>query len=410
MWVSGFPIRPECQLRRPSAPHSRGCHDAGRDWWQPDVVNVQRRHGLIQRAGGDIETLPIDIPEGFFSSPGDQLQHYVMSGWQNSDDEHPSGQGQPGYRVAYKTLKLVPARDVRLRWPNLSITFGAGTLNRGGVRTPEGVEGRRPNHQIVPEYGLRLIEPNGTARYVGCPDRRLTFAGWEENAGGLLYVEILYQIPDGNDTAADSIRRAGRSAVAPIKAMLDLAFGPRLLGLPLLEEIGEIFEDWHWSRRLDSVSLSTELQIRPEIIESQAFVGRMRRALEDNQSKTPEERRRFRLASQWYWLADAEPDPVNRFVQFWLVIESLEMHTTNIAPVKTRLTTLLGSNTDAGPFVGRLYGVRSALVHGNSDDVTNEQIQQVELVARSLLKARIDESPSTEELQQLNLWIQAPPS
>jgi hypothetical protein len=365
---------------------------------------------VIQRADGDNEIVPVDIPEGFFTSLGDQLEHYVMGGWQNTDDEHPPDHGHPGYRVAYKSLKVVPSRDIQLRWPNLSITFAAGTLNRGGVRTPEGVEGRRPNHQVVPEYGMRLIDPNGTARYLGCPDRRLTFAGWEENAGGLLYIEILYRLADGADTLADSIRRAGRAAIAPIKTMLDLAFGPRLLGLPLLEEIGEVFDDWHWSRRLDSVSLSTELQLRPEILEAQVFVERMRRALEDNQSKTPEERRRFRLASQWYWLADAEPDPVNRFVQLWLVIESLEMQTTNVAPVKRRLASLLGNNTDPGPFVGRLYGLRSALVHGNSDEVTTEQVHQVELLARSLLKARMDESPSIEEFQRLNLWVQPLPT
>jgi hypothetical protein len=292
-----------------------------------------------------------------------------MRGWQSTDHEHPPDHGSPGYRAAYKTLKLVPSRDVQLRWPNLSINFRAGTLNRGGVRTPDGVEGRRPTHQIVPEYGTRLIEPDGTARYVGCPDRRLTFAGWEENAGGLLYVEILYRLPEGADTDAESVRRTGRAAVAPIKTMLDLAFGPRLLGLPVLEEIGEVFDDWHWSRRLDSVSLSTELQLRPQIVQAEAFIERMQRALEDNQSKVPEERRRFRLASQWYWLADAEADLVNRFVQLWLVIESLEMETTNIGPVKRRLAELLGINTDTGPFAGRLYGIRSALVHGNSDEV-----------------------------------------
>jgi hypothetical protein len=101
----------------------------------------------------------------------------MMAASQNTDDEHPPDQGHPAYHVAYKSLKMVPSRDVRLRWPNLSFAFGTGTLNRGGVRTPEWVEGRRPNHQVVPEYGMRPLAPDGAARYLGCPEPRLTFAG-----------------------------------------------------------------------------------------------------------------------------------------------------------------------------------------------------------------------------------------
>ena len=358
------------------------------------------------RAGGGREIVPVDVPENFFPGPGDELQNYVGGGWQNVDDEHPPDCGHPGYRVAYKTLKLLPSRDVQLCWPNLRIVFGAGALNRGGMRTPDGVDGRKPSHQIVPEYGMRLTEPSGQVRYVGCPDRRLAFAAWEENLGGLLYVEILYRLPDGADAAADSVRKAGRAAVAPLKTMLDLLFGPRLLGLPLLEEIGEIFDDWHWNRRLDSVSFSTELQLRPEILKAEDFVDRIRPPLEHNQANASEQRR-FRLASQWYWLADAELDPVNRLIQLWLVIESLEMETTNIAPVKAWLGTLLGGDPGAASFVGRLYGVRSALVHGNSSEVTTEQVQQVELLARSLLKAHMNESLPTAELEQLRRWVRA---
>jgi hypothetical protein len=81
------------------------------------------------------------------------------------------------------------------------------------------------------------------------------------------------------------------------------------------------------------------------------------------------------------------------------------MQTTNIAPVKTRLASLLDDDTDTGQFVSRLYRIRCALVHDNSDEITPEQIQQVELVARSLLKARMGEPPSPEESQQLNLWV-----
>jgi hypothetical protein len=373
------------------------------------VVNVHRQNAVIRRADGESELVPVDIPEGFFPTGEDQLQRYRMNGWQNTDTEHPSDRGHPGYRVAYKTLKLIPSRDIQLQFPNLRLTFGSGTLDRGGVRTPEGCDGRAPNHQIVPEYGMRLTEPSGTVRYVGCPDRRFTFAAWQEDLGGIFYVEILYRLAPDVESDPDSVRRAGRAAVAPIKTMLELAAGPRLLGIPLLEEIGQVFDDWHWNRRLDSVSLSTELQLRPQIVGAQAFAERMRRALDDNQSKTAEERRRFRLASQWYWLADAEPDPVSRFIYFWLVIESLEMQTTNIAPVKARLKSLLGSSADTGSFVGRLYRQRGALVHGNSDEVASEVVHQVEVTARSLLRIRMGERPSEEDVGLLKVWVHSDP-
>jgi hypothetical protein len=86
---------------------------------------------------------------------------------------------------------------------------------------------------------------------------------------------------------------------------------------------------------------------------------------------------------------------------------ALEMQTTKIAPVKARFATLLGSDAGVASFVGRLYGVRSALVHGDSDEATTEQVQQVELLARSLLKDHMNQSPSTAELEQLRRWTRA---
>jgi hypothetical protein len=37
-----------------------------------------------------------------------------MSGWQNVDVDHPADNGRPGYRVAYKTLKLMPTQDIEM--------------------------------------------------------------------------------------------------------------------------------------------------------------------------------------------------------------------------------------------------------------------------------------------------------
>jgi hypothetical protein len=80
-------------------------------------------------------------------------------------------------------LKIIPHHDIALKWPNLRVMFAVGKLNRGGMRTPDGVRSRRPDEEVVPEYGIRMVDANGSVRYIGCPDRRLTFAGWEESSG-----------------------------------------------------------------------------------------------------------------------------------------------------------------------------------------------------------------------------------
>ena len=370
------------------------------DTWLSDLVSTPQHEGTLHRADGTTEQVPVEIPDGFWTAATDNLEPYRMSGWQNVDVDHPADTGHPGYRVAYKTLKLMPTQDIEMLWPNLRVRFAVGTLNRGGVRTPDGVPTREPQHRVVPEYGMRIQEPDGRARYVGCPDRRLTFSAWEENTSGVIYVEFIYRLRDDADTDADSVRRIGRAAVAPAKTILDLLHGPRLLGLPLLEEIGEVFEDWHWNRRLDSVALATELQLRPRVVDSATFLAQVQPAMGRNQAMTETDRARFRLASQWYWLADAQADPVNRFIQYWLVVESLEMPTTNISPVKARLAEIIGDSTGTASFVG----IRGKLVHGNSSDVTTDELDRVRVLARVLLSSRIGNAMPAD-VERIRQWL-----
>jgi hypothetical protein len=371
-------------------------------------VDTQPHRAMLHHADGRTEEVGADVPVGFFPNDPDNLHFYRTGGWQQSDDEHPPDHGSPGYRVAYKTLKMLTSTDIELKWPNLRISVKTGHLNYGGMRTPDGVPARRPDEQVVPEYGMRITDSTGAARWLGCPNPYLTFAGWDDDIGGLSYVEIIYRLEDDADPEPEAVRQAGRAAVAPLKTTLDLILGPRLLGVPLLEEIGAVFDDWHWNRRLDSVALATERPLQPVVMPAQEFVNRIMPAIEHTQQVDETERRRFRLASQWYWLADAEPDPVNRFIQMWLVIESLEMPTPDIAPVKARLTALLGGKT-VGAFVGRLYGTRSGLVHGNAATVTPEQIEQVDTLAKLFLLDRLGQ-PAPAELARVGSWIAPSPS
>jgi hypothetical protein len=92
---------------------------------------------------------------------------------------------------------------------------------------------------------------------------------------------------------------------------------------------------------------------------------------------------------QRHWRADAEPDRVTRFINWWIIVECLEIETSNITPARQRLALLF--NTDEGRWgvVGRLWQRRNDLVHGNDWEVPGQQLQQIELLARVLLTARL---------------------
>lgn len=214
---------------------------------------------------------------------------------------------------------------------------------------------------------------------------------YQETSAPMNYVEVLYIL---NDEAAEYDHygklSAGQAGVAPLLASLDLTFGARLLGVRITEEIGEIFEDWHWNRRLDGPTVALEAQAELSFIEPQATLGQIGAIFDAHSGRSPEQRSRLRIASQWYWRADAETDPVQRFIALWLVIEALEMDGTNIAPVKKVVQTLTGGGPVAVAIaVGRLHGLRSKLVHGNQGAVSNEQLRAVEGVALALLERQL---------------------
>jgi hypothetical protein len=192
-----------------------------------------RSHATIRRADGSVEHVDLDMPPEFLTSPSDDLLEMRMSGWQHADEQHPAGGGRPGYRVAYKTVKLMPAKDITIPLPQDSrLKVAMGSLNRGGVHTPDGVPGRQPAHHVVPEYGTLSTDITGAVRYIRCLNPAMSFEAWEEELGGLSYVEIICGVEDAAANDPDALREAGRSKVVALKTMLDLMFGPRLLGIP----------------------------------------------------------------------------------------------------------------------------------------------------------------------------------
>ncbi len=205
------------------------------------------------------------------------------------------------------------------------------------------------------------------------------------------YVEVLYVFNDIDAEGGHSDRlAAARAAISTLLASLDLVFGPRLLGLRITEEIGEVFDDWHWNRRLDGPTVALEAQAQLEYVDADAAMAQIGAVFDANTGRSEEDRARLRIASQWYWRADAETDPVQAFIAHWLTIETLEMNGTNIAPLKDAVHALVGGPREqCASAVGRLQGLRSRLVHGKTRLVSSNQIDAVRNVSSALLERRL---------------------
>lgn len=324
------------------------------------------------------------------------LKNMAPTHGKNADDDHPIGSGKPAYRIVYKTLRTVTHPYVVLEWPNFRVSIANGDINRGGLTVPDAIPARNQRHRVIPEHG-RIMRIDNSNSYMSCPDLRYTFSGWKENVRALCYVEIIYVPELSKNVSIEELYSVGRSSVADLKALLDLKYGPRLLAMPITEEVGETFDDWHWNRHIHSSKISAETQATFKSINGNEMIKDLQRLLNRRMDFGERMLRRIKLASQWYWMADAEPDQVMRFTYWRLTIEALEMvDTTNIAPVRDRLAELCGnSSNDWVRVVGPLYGVRSVLLHGNSRDVTEQSIKTAEIIARILLHSRLlDEIPA----------------
>ena len=347
-----FDFRLGCQ-----PPHNRGCRRISvRSEWYIGAVTQEsepplesqtraeaegRRYRAYTRdAAGKIEDVAPEKligVEQFLDSweRSPETPHEVVgSGWQGPDDAHLPGSGQPAYRVVYKTLKMAPYPAISLEWPNLRVTIQNGDVGRGGMTAPTAVPGRSPRHHIIPEYGRLVGRPEGVL-YLSCPDMNIQMGGWEETVKALSYVEIICHVEDVEIDDYEALMVKGRQVVASLKTLLDLKLGPRLFAMPITEEIGETFEDWHWNRRINTGLVSIESQVALRHINATTITNEVIPLIDQQQALRKDERRRLMFASQWYWRADAEPEHTTRFINWWLVVESLEMaKTTDIRPIR----------------------------------------------------------------------------
>jgi hypothetical protein len=180
-------------------------------------------------------------------------------GWQRTDEGHAPGDGRSAYRVVYKTLRLVPYPPVEMTWPNMRVSLFCGDVERGGMRFEETIPGRRRDQQVIPEHGRVLHAPPANPTYLHCPNLHFRVAGWEETIKAVSALEVLW-VADESYEEPLALLEAGRTAVAPLLALLEFEFGPRLLSTRLTEEVGEAFDDWHWVRRIYTGNVYAESQ------------------------------------------------------------------------------------------------------------------------------------------------------
>lgn len=315
------------------------------------------------------------------------IQFMQTNGWQRSDDKHKAGTGKPGYRIVFKTLKLLPLPQAAMTWPNCRVTFLVDKTTRGGVRVLGALASRRPNLVVLPEY-IDIVSRDGGTNFTGRTNMKFTFKAWEEEIDTSGLVEMLL-ITDAKEPQA--ILQEGQFSLSKLKTVLEIAGGQRVLGIPITEEVVEIFDDWHWNRNMSSLSVGTESELNLEQLNTADFFKLVQPAINLTQEMNTEERRRLSVASQWYWKADAESDPANRFIEYWTAVEALEMpSSTNIKPVKERLAKLTRTDVDFwNEIIGKLYGLRSKLVHGKLAQVEDEHLAHLRKVIEVLLCGRL---------------------
>lgn len=171
-----------------------------------------------------------------------------------------------------------------------------------------------------------------------------------------------------------------------------------MLGVPLIEEVGRLFEDWHFTRSLNSEQLGAESQLAVAAMEPQHFNWWAHKEMGTYIGRARSERERFGLACEWCWSAIHAGEPVMQFLSMWFAVEVVAMpDTTNVRPVRERLAASIGGDQeDWSEFVGRLYGKPSRLAHGNEPRQVNErELADLRLLVEVLLQAEMGEPQAT---------------
>ena len=320
------------------------------------------------------------------------------SGFQRVDDYHPAGQGKPGYRAVYKTLKVVPYPNISFNWSNLKVKICVQETEVGDYKVENTIPSLVPDKVLLPEY-LNKTRNGNKIKIVGDINMKFIFKPNLKTIPMSGIVEILLIIDDVETT---EIITTGRRRSAPIISILDLAIGERIIGSLLAEEKIEIFEDWHWNRNINTVSVGSESQLDIKGINKDDF-NNLKMAIDRYNNLSESDRKRVVLSTEWYWKSEREVDPINRFIQLWISLEALIMpNTTNIKPIIILLESLTNISEERWKEpIGRLFGKRGKLVHGNDFKVTNAELERLRYLVKIIQKNELLINISKEENQKL---------
>jgi Apea-like HEPN len=309
---------------------------------------------------------------------------FAAGGWQGTDDEHPPDKGTPAYRAVYKTLKtFLP--EVNMTWPNLIMRAGAGSIARGGFKRPDALPLRREGQWLLPQPGTTVIEGT-TMTFRPSETKNYEFAAWEETVEGLFFVEFILHTTEEH---ADRRLAEGRSKLGSLKTLIELSFGPRVLGSLVTEGLGEVFPDGHFNRNLASDAIGNEWQMGLAAVTLEQFSDWTKTTLASLLERPREDKDRTSLACEWYWRSTQTSDLVTEYLELWFVVEVIAMpDTADVRPVRERLAAAFGPSERAWQeFVGRHYGRRSKLVHGNTKrEVEEQEVESLRDLVQALLE------------------------
>lgn len=363
----------------------------------------------LVNADGTREPVPANKVEGlekFRAAWGHQVEHpeaLAFEGWQQADDEHPPGEGASAYRVVFKTIRTVTSPAVSFTTSNLRVRLDNGPITTGEPRFVGALAEREPGAFLQPEWGTVETNAGGERGYSMDTNMHIHIDNHEDTTPSGNYLEVIYTVPaDTGTTFADTLV-AGRAGVAPLLVSLQMQLGVRLLGPTLAEEVGHVFDDGHFNRRLGGRVIRLESQASMIQVSGEMTARFLGHTLERQVARTPEARRKVRIASQWYLRGKSEADATSKYIAFWLVLEALELDEgTNIAPLKRALADILDVAPDViADRVGRLFGTRSKLVHGKIHAAADADISAVEAMAASLLEKHLLQRVDLRARQEL---------
>jgi hypothetical protein len=244
---------------------------------------------------------------------------------------------------------------------------------------------RREGHWLLPQPGTTVVdgttmtfEPSGVTNF--------EFHAWQEEVAELFFVELALHT---TEERPDRRLAEGRRRLASLETLIELAFGPRVVGALVAEGLGELFPDGHFNRSLESDRVGNEYQMGLAAITPDQFSAWTSTTLAKHLQRPLEELQRIGLACEWYWRSTQTADLVTEYLELWFAVEVIAMpDTTNVRPVRERLAAAFGGTEgEWGDFVGRHFGRRSDLVHGNTKrEVEEREVESLRDLAQCLLE------------------------